>query len=99
MSDNTSTRVVFANDLPYTNGQDDPLQAIGDTLAFAVDDWSGSRAKAWIYGIVLGWDSDDDDTEEGAMGDLAERHGWSDEQVARLRALHERFKVLAESGA
>lgn len=89
--------VIFANDLPYTNGNDDPLRALEDTLAFAVDDWSDTRAKAWIYGIVCGWD-DPDAPDEDAMSELAEQFRWTPEQVARLRLLHERFKALSEGG-
>ena len=52
--------MVFLNDQPYSDGQEDPIKALRDTLAFAVDDWGDSRAKAWVYGIVLGWDDEDD---------------------------------------
>jgi hypothetical protein len=40
-----------------------------------------------VWGIVLGWDDE-------SLVELAERHGWSDGAVARLRGLHESFNTL-----
>jgi hypothetical protein len=88
--------IIFANDLPYTGPQMDPIGALKNTIAFSADDWSVSRAMAWVYGIVLGWDNDDpDDPDEGAMGEIAARFGWTLDQVARLRKLHVRFEELS----
>lgn len=86
---------VFANDLPYGPGPETVTGSLSDTLAFSADDWAASRAMAWVWGIVCGWDDDDDpDDEGGAMADLAERWRWDDEGVARLRRLHARFLRL-----
>ena len=85
---------IFANDLPYAPnapGGRGPLASLVDCLSFSADDWGASRAMAWVWGIVCGWDAGADD---GAMLEMAGRHQWSDETVARLRALHDRFKVL-----
>jgi hypothetical protein len=87
--------IVFANDIPYAGNQLDPLEALEDTLAFSADDWSASRAMAWVYGIVCGWDDDIETPEEGdAMGELAGKFGWSADTVERLRELHRRFEAL-----
>jgi hypothetical protein len=48
---------------------------------------------AWIYGIVCGWDDD-------MLPELADKFGWSDEAVARLkrlRALWVTFSGLSAS--
>jgi len=81
-------RHVFVNDLPYNDGQENPLGALGDALAFAADDWADTRAKAWVWGIVLGWDDE-------AMAELAADFHWDDATVARLRRLHEGFDALS----
>lgn len=81
---------IYLNDQPYKNGEEDPHKALEDTLAFAVDDWAASRAMAWVYGIVCGWD-DEDDPDDGAMAELAATYDWDDATVSRLRRLHERF--------
>lgn len=94
--------VVIANDLPYSDRRTNPLRALQDTLAFASNDWSTSRATAWIYGIVLGWGCDenhehDDDVcgGDGALEELTNRYGWTPEQIDHLRGLHARFAELA----
>lgn len=94
-------RIVFGNDLPYLDRDTDPLAALEQTMATAVDDWADSRAGAWLYGIVLGWDLDEEDEgedpDEGAMAAVAAKYGWTTDQVAHLRALHTRFAQLANA--
>jgi hypothetical protein len=80
---------TVANDLPYQGQKLEPLEALGDVLAFSADDWGETRAMAWVWGIVLGWDDD-------ASAELAAKFRWSAEQIARMQALHERFDALAE---
>jgi hypothetical protein len=90
--------IVFANNLPYTETELDPHEALRDTLAFSADDWGESRAMAWVWGIILGWDPDPDDPEYGdneAMDELAAKFDWTSEQVERLRELHRRFDTAA----
>lgn len=75
---------VWLNDVPYQAGQEDPRQSLQDTLAFSVDDWGATRAMAWVWGIINGWDDD-------AMKELAEQHGWNEATIARLNRLHAAF--------
>lgn len=89
-------RIVFTNDLPYTMGEENPLEALKTTLAFAVDDWGHSRAMSWVYGIVLGWDDEHPD-DNGAMEEQAARHGWDAAAVERLRRLHAAFVRMVEA--
>ena len=79
--------MIFLNDEPFRSTESDPIDALKNTLAFSVDDWATTRAMAWVWGIVLGWDDE-------SMVELAERHGWSDGAVARLRGLHAAFDTL-----
>jgi hypothetical protein len=86
--------IIIANNLPYTQTELDPREALRDVLAFSADDWGQTRAMAWVYGIILGWDPDPDDPEYGdndAMAELAAKFDWEPEQVDRLRELHRRF--------
>jgi hypothetical protein len=78
--------VIFLNDEPNRSTETDPLKALHDTLAFSVDDWGSTRAMAWVWGIVCGWDE--------ALPELADRFGWSDGAVAKLQFLHARFVEL-----
>lgn len=81
---------TFLNDVTYTDGEERPLQALQTTLSFAVDDWGDSRAQAWAWGIINGWD-------EESEQEFMERFGWSADSVERLRRLHERFETLVAS--
>lgn len=47
------------------------------TLAHHCRDHSAQSRDAWVYGIVLGWGK--------ALGEVAEKHRWSSDDVARLR--------------
>lgn len=76
-----------------------PGEALRNTLAFDPRDWSLNKRDAWLYGIILGWSEEpetgDPDNVGGtlctAMEEVATMHGWTDEDVARLRRLHEAF--------
>ena len=72
-------RPAVAN-LPAVDDLRETLSSLSRTVAFAPGDWTERRADAWVYGILVGWDDDED-----ALQELAEQHGWSEEQVARLR--------------
>lgn len=69
-------------------------------------DWAKYYRDAWLYGIVNGWDCDERLTHpghecdeidcSGAMESIAATHGWSEDDVARLRTYH--LAVLAALG-
>lgn len=73
---------------------EDPRQALRDLLSFSSRDWAQVKGDAWLWGIVFGWDGEDDDGEGSAMDEVAARHGWDEHDVARLRRLHENFGLL-----
>ena len=75
-------------------GTTDPFVSLEQTLAFSSNDWGSASDFAWLYGIVLGWDTDEPG-EESSMPDVAAKHEWSDRQVERLRQLHRDFKAAA----
>jgi hypothetical protein len=91
------TNVLIGNNIPYTEPQEDPVEALRDTLAFSSRDWADERDLAWIYGIVCGWGSDPDDPDDDidCHPELAQRFGWDASATARLRRLHARFEELS----
>lgn len=66
--------------------------------AFTSRDMGAEWADAFAYAVVLGWDDEDDPDNDGAMREVAERHGWDPALMAFLRDAHERFRAL-EDGA
>lgn len=65
-----------------------PKESLSRTMAFSSRDWSINREDAWMYGIVCGWDSE-------SLAELKQRHGWTDDQVARLDRLHGAWEMLS----
>lgn len=63
-----------------------PLESIATAIAFSPRDWSSHHRDAWIYGIVFGWDEDD-------LEELKKRYSWTNETVARLKFLHDEYKI------
>jgi hypothetical protein len=63
----------------------DPLGSLHHAMTFSSMDWGQSKDTAWIYGIAVGWDGP-------AMKELAERHGWSAQKVAKLRKLRRYYR-------
>ncbi|WIB65823.1 hypothetical protein [Curtobacterium sp. MCBD17_040] len=75
----------------------DVLDALHLRFTLSSNDWGARSSDAWLYGIVAGWDlkpDDDPEFDSPAMPHLAAQHGWNDEQVARIRQLHDRFQRI-----
>lgn len=73
----------------------DPMAALHDAIAFSSRDFAEDRFEAWIYGIVVGWDDEDDETGDGgAMDEVAAKVGWTTQQVATLRKLRTRWRHI-----
>lgn len=74
---------------------DNPLEALSDAMAFNSRDFSEGQFEAWIWGIVHGWDNEDNDPDCGdAMAEVAAKVGWNEHHVARLRRLRSNFRSL-----
>lgn len=86
---------VMAHSLPFISREMHPIGALRSAMAFDSRDWSADRADAWLWGIVMGYDGDPDDPADtdGAWAVVAARHDWTEQTLARLRILHERFKA------
>jgi hypothetical protein len=74
--------------------EEDPRAELGYTFAFNSRDWAQDKADAWLYGIVVGWGAGEDPEDVSALPDLALRHRWSPQDVARLERLHANFQRL-----
>lgn len=85
----------MSDSLPDQDREQRWARSLRDLLALNSRDWAHDRSDAWLWGIVWGWDGDDDET--GAMDELAHRHGWDAIEVQRLRELHAGFVEAADT--
>lgn len=70
---------------------DNPLEELQQYFLSSPRDWSSDERDAWAYGIVCGWDS-------RMLKYLAQRHGWSNSDVEKLRSLRCKFFTLKNRG-
>jgi hypothetical protein len=59
------------------------LAAAGHMVATDSRDWGLDPTDAWLYGLLCGWDDEEDPG--AAMAEVAKRHGWTAATVASLR--------------
>lgn len=72
-------------DSRVTRSSLDPFDSLEGCMVTDPRDWSMDRKDAWMFGIVVGWSGK-------ALDEVARRHGWLAEAIARLVLLRERFK-------
>ena len=74
-----------------------PITDAGESLRVAMvtdsRDWSIDKRDAWLYGIIVGWKSEEGKEEgEDPLAELALKHNWTPETIDRLKMLHEQFQ-------
>ena len=76
-------------------GIDNPLQSIEDTIAFDSRDWSSDKRLAWIYGVVNGWENEEEGEDPDSIyKELQREFKWTNETVERLKRLHNTYAEL-----
>jgi hypothetical protein len=80
------------------------LDRLGGMMATDARDWGLSPRDAWTYGLFCGWDCEDDHEHDWvcghgdeAMKEIARKHGWNDDDVARLRQYREAVRSIQEA--
>jgi hypothetical protein len=73
-----------------------PFESLHNTIAFDVKDWATNKRDAWIYGIIIGWGSDDPETTEDIFQEFNEKFKWERETWNRLQMLHKEFLKYRE---
>lgn len=70
----------------------DAINSAGNMMSRHSRDWGEDHRDAWVYGIIVGWDSE-------ALKEVAARHSWTPETVSSLRMLRakaERMSSVSE---
>lgn len=63
---------------------EDPFMSLAGALVCSSRDHGLDSRDAWVYGIVVGWDA-------ASLRELAAKHGWSPDDVSRLKRLRARY--------
>lgn len=69
------------------------VEAFRNICAHDARDWGAGRRDAWIYGMVFGW-GPDNDSDIDARPEIAAKHGWDAEAMARLDRQHAAFDAI-----
>lgn len=82
---------------------ENPFESIECSIAFQVRDMLTDRRDAWIYGIVFGFSDVPEDPrypdDLSEMEEVARKHNWSLEDMARLRRLHAEWEQCKKNYA
>lgn len=71
---------------PSAEGIECPLESLKTAVTLHPRDWSEHHRDAWAYGIIVGWGR--------ALDEVAQKHGWTPETVARLKRLHRKLRTI-----
>lgn len=79
------------------------FEGFGRLLATSSRDWGQYAPDAWLYAVILGWDCEqpvhDGTCTHGAMEEMQQLHGWSDETVAKVRRYRAVVRTLTQPAA
>ena len=77
------------------------LKSVTSRITTSARDFSDYGTDAWVYGIAVGWDCEEDHDHDGicggaaALDEVAVRHGWNEAAVTRLRAHRKAYAAAA----
>jgi len=87
--------------MTVTPGQ--ALNAVARYMATDSRDWGETRGDAWLYGVLVGWDCEENHDHEldhceggGAVDEIAARHSWTAAQRSRIRDLRAAVRQAVE---
>jgi hypothetical protein len=78
------------------------LSSITSRITSSAMDYGDYEPNAWVYGIAVGWDCEEDHDHDdicggtAAMEELSASFGWDDDAVARLRSLRKAYAAAAD---
>ncbi len=79
------------------------LDGLHTLIATSSRDWGTYRVDAWLWAVLCGWDCEQAEHDEtythGAMEEMQQQHGWSDEAVAKARRYRAAVRALTEPAA
>ncbi|WP_200309568.1 hypothetical protein, partial [Streptomyces adelaidensis] len=79
------------------------LDGLHTLIATSSRDWGTYRVDAWLWAVLCGWDCEQTEHDEtcthGAMEEMQQQHGWSDETVTKARRYRAAVRALTAPAA
>ncbi|MER6249336.1 hypothetical protein [Streptomyces griseorubiginosus] len=76
------------------------FEGFGRLLSTSSRDWGQYAPDAWLWAVICGWDCEETTHSKACVHDVMEemqqRHGWSDEAVAKARRYRAAVRALTE---
>ena len=79
------------------------LKSITSRITTSARDFSDYGTDAWVYGIAVGWECEEDHDHDdicggtAALDEVAARHGWDEAAVTRLRAHRKAYETATRT--
>ena len=83
-------------------GISEVLESAHWAVTTSSEDWAATFDKAWLYGLFVGWDCEEDHEHDQDCGgpwsleELAHRGLWPPPAVAKLRSLRSTVRALED---
>ncbi|MFF4179652.1 hypothetical protein [Streptomyces sp. NPDC001750] len=80
------------------------FEALHALLVTSSRDWGEYRVDAWLWAVLVGWgcnrqhEHDETCDADAAMTEMQQRHGWSDEAVAKARRYRAAVRAVLDGG-
>lgn len=98
ISDIDSFEYSFEVEIESPEEKINPVKMIEEVLEDSYsEDWAENPTQAAVYGILVGWDSEEDiqdDEDNLSYSGLQRKFGWSDEYIEKLRKAHKALQEL-----
>ncbi|WP_329126126.1 hypothetical protein [Streptomyces sp. NBC_01353] len=92
-------RTALAEGATLAAGVHNTLLVLRSRMKTNSRDWAATEDDAWLYAVLMGWDCEQqhDHTDDCArlLQEVAAKHGWSEDRVARIRKFR---AALAKAG-
>lgn len=81
------------------------LDGLHTLIATSSRDWGTYRVDAWLWAVLCGWDCEEQHEHDGlcdqgaAMAEMALRHGWDHDTVAKARRYRAAVRALTKPAA
>ena len=83
----------------------DVLESAHWALSTSAEDWGATFDKAWLYGLFVGWDCEEDHEHDqicggtGPLAAVARRGSWPPAAVTKLRSLRSIVRAIEDMEA